>query len=152
MRKILISLLVALFAIQVSANSEWHLLTDTDKKIAMVEVDYLLASDNADEFSVVCKNGEQIGGVTRVTFEYSASVERLDNVSELLTLFPNPVVSMLNLSGCKDGMQINILSLDGKVLISGIASEGKASINVDGLAPGYYLLQTENTTIKFIKK
>ena len=152
MRKILISLLVVLFALQVSANSEWHILTDTEKKIAMAEVDYLLASDNTDEFSVVCKNGMLIDGITKVTFEYSTGVERISGNNELLTLFPNPVVSTLNLSGCKDGMKIRIHSLDGKVLKSEIATDGKVSINVEDLASGYYMLQTENSTIKFIKK
>lgn len=151
MRKTLISLLVMLFAFQVYAQTEWHLITDTDQKVAISTVDYLLAADNDSEFSVVCKDGSRIDGVTKATFELTSSVKQVsDNVE--LQVFPNPVVSQLNITGLNDSAQVSILSLDGKVVKSLANDNGSLSIDVSDLAPGYYLLQSENSTVKFIKK
>lgn len=151
MRKILISLLVLFFALQVNAQSEWHLLTDTEQKIAIANVDYLLAADSDDEFCIVCKDGSKVEGVTSISFDYCLSVQSVDS-EVALQLFPNPVVATLNISGCKDGMNINVLSLDGRVVKSVVTEQQGTSIDVSDLAPGYYLLQSPDSTIKFIKK
>jgi hypothetical protein len=73
-----------------------------------------------------------------------------DNVE--LQVFPNPVVSQLYITGLNDSVQVSILSLDGKVVKSLANDNGSLSIDVSDLAPGYYLLQSENSTVKFIKK
>lgn len=151
MRKILISLLAIFFALQVNAQKEWHMLTDAEQKIAIVNVDYLLAADNDNEFCVVCKDGSKVEGVTSISFEYCSSVKTIDK-NMTLQLFPNPVVETLNLTGCKEGLSINILSLDGRILKTVVAQQSGTAIDVSDLASGYYLLQTPNTTIKFIKK
>ena len=89
--------------------------------------------------------------MTKATFELTSSVKQVDDNVEL-QVFPNPVVSQLNITGLNDSAQVSILSLDGKVVKSLANDNGSLSIDVSDLAPGYYLLQSENSTVKFIKK
>lgn len=153
MQKSLIVLFVMLFAFNVkSEEMVWILTTDSGKEVSIADVDYLLSGDSNKVFSVVLKNGETVDAVKKVTFRQVSGIGKIvaDNG---LNLFPNPVESVLNISGCRPGANVDILTIDGKIVLSADVSQQESlTIDVSGLAPGYYLLATEHSTIKFIKK
>lgn len=152
MNKILTILLFFISALVVNAEEQvWTLTTDGGQQIAVADVDYLIASDNSKEFSVVLKGGSTIDAVKEVSFMLTSGVEVVE-IEDALKMYPNPVESVFNLSGCKTGMNINILSLDGKLLKCIVVESDNTTVDVTDLAPGYYLLSTDCSTIKFIKK
>lgn len=152
MQKKLFILLVMLVAISAKAEEMvWVLQTDTEEKTEIADIDYMLAADSEKEFSIILKNGATIDGVKKATFSLISAVDDIVK-SSALKLFPNPVAESLILSGCRQGMNIAILSLDGKTVKQAVAHGENLTIDVSNLSSGYYLLQTEQSTIKFIKK
>jgi len=79
--------------------------------------------------------------------------------SSKLTLFPNPVLDVLNVEIANAGLQatiIEIAAIDGKVALRSVLHNTKSSISVSSLPKGIYLLRSNNgtstTNIKFIKQ
>lgn len=132
-------------------TKEWSMQTNTGVSIKMTEVDYLLAADDANLFSVVMKNGNRVDGVSRVTFSDASAVTDIvaDNG---LSLFPNPVRNTLTLTGATIGSEVYILSLDGAVVKSVVVTENSTTIDVATLPQGMYLLKSAYSTVKFVKK
>ncbi len=64
-----------------------------------------------------------------------------------INVYPNPVNSILQVSGVKENTEVYILDLTGKIVIN----EKGSMINVSGLKPGIYFLSTESKKVKFIK-
>ncbi len=152
MSKILTILLCLSFAFTLSAEDLVSVMTaDTGEKVALSKVDYLIAADDAKDFSIILIGGGSIDGVKKVTFTKDSGVDEI-SMQDVLQMFPNPVVSSFTISGHKTGAAINILNMDGKLQKSFKAECEKETIDVSDLAPGYYLLTTERSTIKFIKK
>lgn len=152
MNKIFAILLFLTSVLTLSAEEMvWAMNTDTGEQIVLSDVDYLIAADDSKEFSIVLNGGTSIDGVTEVTFSMVSSVSET-TIQNDLQMFPNPVVSTFTLSGHKNGEIINILSLDGKLQKSIKADSEQVTIDVSDLTPDYYLLSTERSTIKFIKK
>ena len=56
------------FAFAQEEAKEWFMLTNTGETVKMVDVDYLLAADDCNQFSVVMKGGTTIDNVSKVTF------------------------------------------------------------------------------------
>lgn len=63
--------------------------------------------------------------------------------------FPNPVSTVLNFNGIKRPKTVKIISSTGQIIEPNWKNE--TSINVENLANGIYLLQTENYSFRFIK-
>jgi hypothetical protein len=77
----------------------------------------------------------------------------------ILILFPNPVLDVLNIEIANTGLQatiIEIVGIDGKVVLHNVLHNAKSSISVSSLPKGIYLLRSNNETstsnIKFIKQ
>lgn len=69
-----------------------------------------------------------------------------------LRVFPNPVQMGEFLTVEAVGYQsFNIIDLYGKQILSGKLNEGSNALNIDQLVPGFYMLQTETNTVRFIK-
>ncbi len=154
MKKVFLCL-IAMLTLEgaVAVAGEWTLRTDANQTVAVSEIDYLLASDNDRDFSIVLKSGNIVAGVKKATVSDSeAGVETLDGQKPVVRVFPNPVAERLLVSGCKAGSSLEILSVDGRLVKSIETSEGETSIDVEGLTKGYYLLRTENSSVKFLKK
>ncbi|MBR6757705.1 MAG: T9SS type A sorting domain-containing protein, partial [Bacteroidaceae bacterium] len=92
--------------------------------------------------------------VSEVTFSQSVpeSVEDATNDRLAVSVFPNPVTTQLMLQGLQAESQVRVLSLDGATLIEATAGQGNCRIDVSTLAAGIYVLQVNETTVKFIKK
>ncbi len=154
MRKVFLCL-IAMLTLEgaVAVAGEWTLRTDANQTVAVSKIDYLLASDNDRDFSIVLKSGNIVAGVKKATVSDSeAGVETLDGQKPVVRFFPNPVAERLLVSGCKTGSSLEILTMDGRLVKSVEMSEGETSIDVEGLTKGYYLLKTENSSVKFLKK
>jgi len=71
-----------------------------------------------------------------------------------LILFPNPVQDVLNIEMGNDGInptQIEIVGIDGKVVLRTVLYNAKSTISVSFLPKGLYLLRSKYGTSKFIK-
>ncbi len=154
MKKVFLCL-IAMLTLEgaVAVAGEWTLRTDANQTVAVSEIDYLLASDNDRDFSIVLKSGNIVAGVKKATVSDSeARVETIDGQKPVVRVFPNPVAERLLVLGCKARSSLEILSVDGRLVKSVETSEGETSIDVEGLTKGYYLLRTENSSVKFLKK
>ena len=136
------------------AQDAWHLVADNQYYVPVSDVAYMLFTDDSEEFAVVKLNGEMMTGISEVTFSANApeSVEGVSAERLAVTLYPNPVVSELNLKGLRENAQVRILGLDGTLLIEATLTPNNGRIDVSNLAAGVYLLQVNQTTVKFIKK
>jgi hypothetical protein len=70
-----------------------------------------------------------------------------------LKLYPNPVLSVLNVDNNLTNQPYKIVDTLGKVILKGNLNEGNNSINVEHLSKGiYYLKVSDNRASKFIKE
>lgn len=140
---------------RIQAQSEvWHVVADNQVYIPVGEVQYMLFVDGVTEFSIVKTDGEIVTPVSEVTFSQSVpeSVEDATNDRLAVSVFPNPVTTQLMLQGLQAESQVRVLSLDGATLIEATVGQGNCRIDVSTLAAGIYVLQVNETTVKFIKK
>ncbi|MCD0480444.1 endonuclease [Chryseobacterium sp. LC2016-29] len=82
--------------------------------------------------------------------------EQVQKLTEKLQVFPNPVQSLLNISGVKDLKKVKnvkIFNLSG-ILIKNLDNPftKESNINVDDLEVGTYILNIDKESVKFIKK
>ena len=82
-----------------------------------------------------------------------------NQVNTNLSMFPNPVKDMLYFvfpSSTKQSVQLEILGLDGKVLIKTLLNDVQNGVSVSNLQQGVYLCRLQNGTktemSKFIKQ
>jgi hypothetical protein len=79
-----------------------------------------------------------------------------DNEADTLKAFPNPVISVLNLSGSTTILQVEVFNLLGQRVISGEYSGTDVQISLDGLEAGSYLVKVSGadgtTMLKVLKK
>ncbi len=102
------------------------------------------------------------GGGTEGSFTLTLSDKILtsDNVLQgdtILTIYPQPTGSILNIDGLGSGnemIDLKIFGLTGKVLMEQeIKNEGdKLSVNVENLSPGIYLLKISQNKKTIVKK
>lgn len=148
---LILSIAVTAMVFAQEQTKEWSMKTNTGESVKMTDVDYLLAADDANLFTVVLKNGGIIDAVSEVTF---TDVTAITNVvaDGGLSLFPNPVKNSLTLTGAAEGSEIFILSLDGAVVKSALVTGNSITIDVADLPQGFYLLKSAYSTVKFMKK
>ena len=148
--------LAALCSLPMAAQETktWALAdTESGQSVELDKVAFLLAADDADAFSVVCNNGVVMSGVRTATFKQQSQ-------SGIATVTANggePTLTMsvagsLRLSGCANGMDINVYSADGRLELSAKATGTEASIDVARLPHGVYVLKAGGAAIKFNKK
>lgn len=102
-------------------------------------------------------SGYQIGQFLTfyVTTVIPTRINNLNNSNiEKLSLFPNPTSGQLNISGLDiNQKQITISNVVG-ANIRTIETKGNKAVSVDveNLSPGVYFINSNNTSIKFIKE
>lgn len=154
-KKLLLLCAVVMMCVgRIAAQNEWHVVADNQYYVPVSEVAYMLFTDDSEKFAIVKTDGEMMVGVSEVTFSQSVpeSVEGVDAERLAVTLFPNPVTSELRLQGLRENAQARVLSLDGALLIEATLTPNNGRIDVSALAAGVYLLQVNETTVKFLKK
>lgn len=156
MKKQLLLAVACVFAfssgVKAADNDVWHLITDTEESVVMSDVDYLLASDDTKEFSVVLKAGDMINNVTRVTFAKEPNSTVSEVKDSAVSVYPTLVESMLTLTGCEEGTVVRIVSMQGVEVKNVTAVAGETVVEVGDLPSGFYFLSVGKTTVKFIKK
>lgn len=73
-----------------------------------------------------------------------------DEAKGSVNLYPNPVKNQISVSGLKNNLKYEILSIDGKLVQSGTYSSGQI-LDVSKLVKGVCLFIIDNQNIKFIK-
>lgn len=153
-KKLLVLCAVMIMCVcRVSAQDGWYVVADDKYYIAVDEVAYMLFTDESEEFSIVKVDGVVIAPVLVATFSESApeSVEGVKNDIDV-SVFPNPVVSQLNLQGLRENATAQVYSLDGALLIETALTPANGRIDVSALPAGVYVLQVNQTVVKFVKK
>lgn len=155
MRHFLLSLFVACSLGAVADEGKtWTLVEQpTGQSVAVSNVAFLLVADDADAFSVVCKDGTVDADVTSVSFSQTdASAIVATKTSGQTPTLIGSVENSLRLSNCRAGASITIYSANGQQLQQLQSNGGTTTVNVSTLPHGVYLLTVDKTTIKFMKK
>ena len=153
MRRFLLSVLVILAVGMAKADEKaWYLTTDTNVSVPMENVDYLLAADDDDHFTVVVKSGDPVAYVKVVKFSQSPTGIENVNASKEKVALPTKAKNWLQLSGMKAGTEVAIYSVDGRLIKKATATSDALTISVEDLAKGTYVLRTKNSDVKFIKQ
>lgn len=134
-------------------DEEWYLVTDSRAEVRLADVDYFISADNEDSFSIVKLNGNVVEGVESVTFNYGV-LSGIDSGSAVdkVDVFPVLFDDFITLRGCSGVSEIFIYSLQGIEMKRFSVSSDNMKIDLSDLPAGHYLLKTERTSVKLIKK
>ena len=155
MKRYVLSLLaLALVAVTAGAEPVWCVVADGQTRVAMSNVAFMLAADDADKFSIVCQDGTVVGGVSKVTFERAEPTAvapvRGTAVGDTPWL-DGTVGGKLRLMGCAEGTSIGVYDLAGaKVAEASLGADGL--VDIGALRAGVYLLKVGKAAIKFTKR
>ena len=69
-----------------------------------------------------------------------------------IQVYPNPTQSQLIIQGLDDEQVVRVYSLQGQMLLSATATGSTATVDVNGLQVGNYILQVGAEIVKFIKQ
>ena len=76
-----------------------------------------------------------------------------ENASDVtMVVYPNPTMDALFVQGLNRGDVVRIYTLDGTLVKTQTVEDELLQINVDDIAVGSYLLQSNTNVVKFIKK
>lgn len=138
------------------SEAVWQAVTDRGEVIALEAVDYLVADDGADNFSIVLTDGGAVEGVKSLGFEMLVATGLPVGVAldKATVLFEDGGAGgSVTVTGVAPLGTVSVLSLDGRVIVSSDAKgRDKVTVDVSALSPGYYLLSAGSTVIKFYKK
>lgn len=73
-------------------------------------------------------------------------------ISENITIYPNPTKNSINLTGLSYKSNVNIYDLTGKLLIKETSNISNKTINVSNLASGIYIVEIETSKGKQTKQ
>ena len=154
MKKIILffSLLMTVVVGKAQSSLEWAMVVEgTQQKVLMSDVAFLLASDQASTFSIVCNSGSIINGVTSVSFEEvdPTSVKLPEEKSGPQMVY---VGGAITVSGLAEGSVVAVYTVDGRELSATKVSGSETTVNVEGLPAGVYVLRTGKTAVKFMKR
>jgi hypothetical protein len=102
------------------------------------------------------RSGEEIASkkienVRKISFiEGETAVENIANIT--MIVYPNPTMDALFVQGLNKGDVVRIYTLDGTLVKTQTVEDELLQINVDDIAVGSYLLQSNTNVVKFIKK
>lgn len=145
------SVMMMVSAASLSAQDiKWCMVSDTGAQVAMDRVSFLLASDVAESFYIVLNDGSMIEGVSKVTFQ------KLDisAITPVVGGHPEVVIygGKITVMGCAQGADLQVYTIDGK-MISKTKNDGMdTSIDVSTLSIGVYILRVGDKSVKFRKR
>ena len=86
-------------------------------------------------------------------FAVPSGVEETQLQAQTVKVYPNPATSVVNISATYDIQDVQLYSMSGALVKSGADISGNtATMNVDNLPAGTYLLKVDSKTVKLIKK
>lgn len=105
-----------------------------------------------DEILVITQNGSDIqipiSEIRKVTFDEILATT--DNGTESIGIFPNPVSNTFTISGINDFQQLNIYSIDGRLVRHDTVGSGQ-NIDISELPQGLYYVNINKQNLKLIK-
>lgn len=94
---------------------------------------------------------KKIENVRKISFvEGETAVENIADIT--MIVYPNPTMDALFVQGLNRGDVVRIYTLDGTLVKTQTVEDELLQINVDDIAVGSYLLQSNTNVVKFIKK
>lgn len=94
---------------------------------------------------------KKIANVRKISFvEGETAVENIADIT--MIVYPNPTMDALFVQGLNKGNIVRIYTLDGTLVKTQIVEDELLQINVEDMAAGSYLLQSNTNVVKFIKK
>ena len=91
-------------------------------------------------------------GVETLTFQYATSFVKSISTDSSLRLQENPVGDYLNILGYEgEPLSLYVFDLKGSLKVQNENWDGQR-VYVGSLAPGFYIVNLNNNSIKFIKK
>lgn len=138
------------------AQDKWCVVDMAAPAVPLATVDnvcFLLAADDAPTLTVVCRDGQLIGGVESVGFRQldvtGVSAPKADGEIQLVGA---PVSESISILGCAEGAEVCIYDLAGHQLKAVTATGSQLTIPVSDLKSGVYLLKAGKVTIKFARR
>ena len=119
------------------------------KQIATIEFTskYIYFLDRSGE-EIASKKIENVRKISFV--EGETAIENIADIT--MIVYPNPTMDALFVQGLSKGDVVRIYSLDGTLIKTQTVEDDILQINVDDIAVGSYLLQSNTNVVKFIKK
>ena len=138
---------------QTPLSGPLYLFTDKGDKQPLSNVAMLANIDQTGNFEVVLHVGNNLTGVSYVTFNIGAegtgiSQPAADNMLRLLT----PVHSELKLSGCGDATTATVYDIKGVEVANASVVNGTTTITVTHLPAATYIVKVGSKALKFIKR
>ncbi len=98
-------------------------------------------------------NGTAWENVSRITFTY-APLSVTNHNRNLLSVAPNPASEniVIRRGNLDEQTFYTIIDLSGRSITKGSLNAEETNVDINSLAPGYYLIQVGSTTLKLIKK
>jgi photosystem II stability/assembly factor-like uncharacterized protein len=95
----------------------------------------------------------QNGEILKITNANSlfTSVQTILSPNENFNVYPNPAFSFINLTLDIPGV-VKIFDIYGRLLLEETYSSGEIKIDINDLHEGFYIVKTEENSVKFIKK
>lgn len=112
---------------------------------------------NGSTLNLVSKNESStpfaISQIQKILFEKRAnsSIEEVLSAKSIF-IYPNPVQDILFVEGLEINTTVRIFDMNGTLVRNEMVDQARLQLNVSDLPKGIYLLQTENQTVRFIKK
>lgn len=134
-----------------ASESNWMMHTDTQQRIAMENVECLVATDHSELFSILLKDNSLIPDVKEITFkkESVAGIQNAASTREPLFVAGASKLIISNIS--EQALNIDIYNLTGQRQISVKANSEKTEIDITSLPAGAYIVAVGNSSFKFLK-
>lgn len=156
MKKLFLSLLFfSPSLLWAQSNKAWVIVPNDDasKVIAIENISFLVTTDNAATFSIVCNNGTIASDISTASFKQTdvSAIQTKMRQNTIPTL-SQPCASQLTLTGCPSATPIYIYTVGGRLTYQTITSSLATTIDIASWPLGTYILKMGQTTVKFIKK
>lgn len=140
---------------QAQEPQKWALVEPhSGTSVPVDNVGFLLAADNADAFTIVCKDGTLVSGVKTVSVRRTtlSGIGAATGQAEGVPVLEQAAGDRLTVRGCRPGSRISVYTAGGSETIGMTAAGADATISISGLPAGIYILKVDGLSVKFMKK
>lgn len=134
-----------------AADDFWAMKTQTGEIVKLSDVNYILETDGAKTFSIVCTSGT-VNDVTSVTFIKTTAAGVATPSVAKSGMIANQIGNELIIIGASSNTSVCIYSVSGAKEKEDRISNNETHIDVSGLASGVHVLKVGNNSVKFLKK